>query len=75
VADSRLAWARLTPGEIALCEAPRHDQEPPPAPAAEWRVCLVEPDEEPQFWSSCTTCLDLIAVDLGTTAVEGAARL
>lgn len=71
----RILWARLTPGEILPCEAPRHEGEPA-RPAAAWRVVLLEqPDEEPEFYSMCSRCVETIAADLGMTAEEGAARL
>jgi hypothetical protein len=61
-------------GEFAPCEAPRHDQDPA-VPVAGWRVALSHPDDEPEFYSLCSDCLEAIAEDLGTTATAGAARL
>jgi hypothetical protein len=69
VANSRAAWTQLPPDAEDRCEAPRHTF---PRPPAEWRFALVHPDGTSETYSLCTTCVDLIAIDLGTTAHEGA---
>lgn len=67
--NTRVAWTELPPDESAGCEAPRHTF---PRPPAEWRLALAHADGTSETYSLCTTCVDLIAIDLGTTAHEGA---